>query len=124
MLLSLKLFMLDLPPFSVTVVSAWHEKYICAIINLTFTGAILLVEKKISIIINTSCKYLVIERILNLNLKELITKIEQEEVEFIQEEVLVQYDQSQQVPLAFIWRDSHCEVLKLLHAYKSIEEHF
>ncbi len=60
---------------------------------------------------------------LNLNLRELITKIEKEEVEFIQEEVMVQYDQPQQVPLTFKWRDTHCEVLKLLHTFKSMEEH-
>lgn len=58
-----------------------------------------------------------------MNFKELITKIDNEEVEFIQEKVMVQYDQSQQVPLAFKWREKHCEVLKLLHTYKSMEEH-
>jgi len=58
-----------------------------------------------------------------LDLRELITKIEKEEVEFIQEEVMVQYDQSQHLPLAFKWRDTHCEVLKLLHTFKSMEEH-
>lgn len=58
-----------------------------------------------------------------MNLRELITKIEKEEVEFIQEEVLVEYDQSQQVPLAFKWRGTHCEVLKLLHTFKSMEDH-
>ncbi len=57
-----------------------------------------------------------------MNIKQLMKKIEQEDVQFIQQLVLVQYDSSQNLPLGFKWRGEHYEVLKLLHKFKSIEE--
>ncbi|MGM0689903.1 MAG: hypothetical protein ACQESO_10025, partial [Bacillota bacterium] len=56
-----------------------------------------------------------------MNLKRLIRKIEEEDVQFIQDKVTVQYDQSQKVPLGFKWRNEHYEVLKLLYEFKSME---
>jgi formylmethanofuran dehydrogenase subunit E len=57
-----------------------------------------------------------------VNIKKLMTKIEQEDVKFIQQRVLVQYDSYQKLPLGFKWRGKHYEVLKLLHKFTSIEE--
>lgn len=57
-----------------------------------------------------------------MNIKRLMTKIEQEDVEFIQQRVLVHYDSSQKLPLGFKWRGEHFEVLRLLHKFKSMEE--
>lgn len=56
-----------------------------------------------------------------MNLKRLIRKIEEEDVQFIQDKVTVQYDQSQEIPLGFKWRDEHYEVLKLLYKFESME---
>jgi formylmethanofuran dehydrogenase subunit E len=56
-----------------------------------------------------------------LNIRRLMKKIEQEDVHFIQQQVPVQYDGSQKLPLGFKWRGEHYEVLKLLHKFKSIE---
>ncbi len=57
-----------------------------------------------------------------MNIKRLMNKIEQEDVQFIQQRVLVQYDGSQKLPLGFKWHGKHYEVLKLLHKFNSLEE--
>lgn len=53
-----------------------------------------------------------------MNLQEILTKIEKEEITVIQEEVKVQFDNSQQTPLGFQWRGKHYEVFERLLAFK------
>jgi formylmethanofuran dehydrogenase subunit E len=58
-----------------------------------------------------------------MDFREIISKIDKEDICFIQEEVPVQYDNTQQTPLGFQWRDNHHEVLKPLHFFKSAQGH-
>ncbi|MCL6612814.1 MAG: hypothetical protein K6T66_14875 [Peptococcaceae bacterium] len=47
-----------------------------------------------------------------MDIREIIFKIQHDHVTVIQEEVPVQFDNRQQTPLGFRWRDRHYEVLK------------
>lgn len=58
-----------------------------------------------------------------MDFREIISKIDKEDVCFIQEQVPVQYDNTQQTPLGFQWRGNHHEVLKPLHLFKSAQGH-
>jgi len=51
-------------------------------------------------------------------IKEIMLKIEQEDITVLQEEVKVQFDNRQQTPLGFAWRKKHYEVLQLLQTKK------
>jgi len=54
-----------------------------------------------------------------MNLREILSKIEKEEIIVIWEEVAVQFDNLQQTPLGFQWRGEHYEVLEPLLVFKS-----
>lgn len=56
-----------------------------------------------------------------MNIQEILSKIQRDEITAIDEEVRVQFDNAQQTPLGFQWRGRHYEVLKLLQVIKSPE---
>ncbi|MGQ9826060.1 MAG: FmdE family protein [Desulfotomaculales bacterium] len=53
-----------------------------------------------------------------MEIKEIMLKIEQEDITVLQEEVKAQFDNRQQTPLGFVWRKKHYEVLQLLQTKK------
>lgn len=55
---------------------------------------------------------------------EIMRKIEQEEIVIIQEEVEVDFDNRQQSPIGFQWRNQHHEVLKVLMMSKDLWGNF
>lgn len=55
---------------------------------------------------------------------EVMRKIEQEEIVFIQEEVKVDFDNRQQSPLGFQWRNQRYEVLEVLMMSKDLWKNF
>lgn len=56
-----------------------------------------------------------------MNIQEILSKIQREEITVIYEEVRVQFDNAQQTPLGFKWRGRHYEVLKPLQVSKCPE---
>ena len=58
-----------------------------------------------------------------IDLRDILSKIQQEAISIIQEEVPVQFDNSQQTPLGFRWRGNHYEVLKPLLVSKGAGGH-
>jgi formylmethanofuran dehydrogenase subunit E len=56
-----------------------------------------------------------------MNMQEILSKIQKEEITVIYEEVRVQFDNTQQTPLGFKWRGRHYEVLKPLLVSKNPE---
>jgi len=56
-----------------------------------------------------------------MTIQEILCKIEREEITVIYEEVLVQFDNTQQTPLGFKWRGRHYEVFKPLLVSKCPE---
>ena len=49
-----------------------------------------------------------------MDIRNIMSKIHHDHITIIQEEVPVQFDNRQQTPLGFQWRDRHYEVLKLI----------
>lgn len=58
-----------------------------------------------------------------IDLREILSKIQQEAFAIIQEEVPVEFDNSQQTPLGFRWRGNHYKVLKPLLVSKGVGGH-
>ncbi len=58
-----------------------------------------------------------------MHLQDVFAKLRNEEITVIGEGVKAQFDNAQQTPLGFNWRGRHYEVLKMLHASKSLEGH-
>ncbi|MCL6634370.1 MAG: hypothetical protein K6T29_01205 [Peptococcaceae bacterium] len=48
-----------------------------------------------------------------MDILQILTRIENDDIDIIQEEVSVQFDNRQQCPLGFVWRKKHYEVLEL-----------
>ncbi|MCL6559592.1 MAG: hypothetical protein K6U74_12500, partial [Firmicutes bacterium] len=48
-----------------------------------------------------------------MDLLQILARIENDDIDIIQEEISVEFDNRQQCPLGFVWRMKHYEVLKL-----------
>ncbi|MFZ5651052.1 MAG: FmdE family protein [Bacillota bacterium] len=58
-----------------------------------------------------------------MNIRDIMSKIQSDHITIIQEEVPVQFDNRQQTPLGFQWRNRHYEVLKPILVSKTQEGH-